>query len=78
MCLNYSSIIRRSATSAFRTQIIAAKPSNIPVVHIDNTSFMYTRVNDVYVVAATKHNINTALVFQVSFFMHLCVLIWLD
>jgi AP-2 complex subunit mu-1 len=58
--------IARSTVETFRTQVIAAKKANesVPIVNYDNTSFLYCRQNDVYLVACTKKNANAPLIFQ--------------
>lgn len=59
----------RSAADAFRTEVIGAKKTGVPVVFIDKCSWLYARHGDVYVVAVTKHNVNSALVFQFMYKM---------
>lgn len=59
-----SIIISRSAADAFRSQVIGAKKTGVPIIYLDKCSFMYSRVGDVYIVAVTKQNANAALVFQ--------------
>lgn len=54
----------RSAADAFRSQVIGAKKTGVPIIYLDKCSFMYTRQGDVYIVAVTKQNANPALVFQ--------------
>lgn len=69
----YRDNVSRSSADAFRSQVIQAKSKgqsrlaasrSEPVLHIDRTSFLYTRQGDVYIVALTKHNANAALIFQ--------------
>jgi AP-2 complex subunit mu-1 len=54
------------AATAFRIKVIAAKESGTkpPVVILDGTSYMYTRHNDIYLVAATCSNAHPAMVFH--------------
>lgn len=60
----YRDNVSRSAASAFRKQIIAAKKLGAPVVLIEKCSFMYIRIGDIFLAAVTKHNANPTLVFQ--------------
>jgi len=60
----YRDDVSRQAVDAFRVEVITAKNVSVPVVHVDNCSFMYTRQGDVFVVAVTKANSNATLVFQ--------------
>jgi len=60
----YRDNISHAAARAFRHTIIAAKKFTSPVVKIDKCSFMYIRVDKVFVTAVTKQNANPALVFQ--------------
>src|SRR4051812_20908462 len=63
----YRDDIPATATEAFRQQIIASKRTNLPIVNIDGASFMYTRHNDVYIVAVTRLNANPMAAFQFMF-----------
>lgn len=60
----YRDNVSRSAASAFRKQIIAAKKLGAPVVLIEKCSFMYIRIGEIFLAAVTKHNANPTLVFQ--------------
>jgi len=60
----YRDNISHAAARAFRHSIIAAKKLDKPIERIDRCSFMYIRVDKVYVTAVTKQNANPALVFQ--------------
>lgn len=62
--LHCSTVPSRSAADAFRSQVIGAKKTGVPIIYLDKCSFMYSRVGDVYIVAVTKQNANAALVFQ--------------
>lgn len=55
--------IPASAAEAFRQQLIAGK-FNLPIVQIDGVTFLYTRQNDVHLVAATRLNANAMLAFE--------------
>jgi AP-2 complex subunit mu-1 len=55
----------RSIASAFRAQIIASKlVERCPVKTVGSVSFLFIRYDDLYLVAATKQNVNAAMVFQ--------------
>ncbi|CCI42631.1 unnamed protein product [Albugo candida] len=62
----YRDDVSRRAADTFRMQVIAAKETGSlpPIKHIDGCSFLYTRHENLYLVAVTRANINTALVFQ--------------
>jgi len=60
----YRDNISHAAARAFRHSVIAAKKFQKPIVKIDKCSFMYIRVDKVFVTAVTKQNVNPALVFQ--------------
>jgi len=76
----YRDDVSRQAVDAFRLEVIVAKNVGVPVIHLDNSSFMYTRQGlvfsplpcplsgifpgDLYIVAVTKSNSNCTLVFQ--------------
>jgi len=60
----YRDNVSKTAVDAFRSRIIAAKKTGVPVVNIDKSSFLYVRHGDLYVVAVTKANANPTLVFQ--------------
>lgn len=52
--------VTRAAAEAFRTKVIAAKEtgSQPPVRLMDNTSFVYVKHSDIFVVAMTRSNAN--------------------
>lgn len=55
----------RTIASAFRSQIIANKlVDRSPVKTVGSISFLFIRYEDMFFVAATKQNVNSALVFQ--------------
>ncbi|RLO01050.1 hypothetical protein DYB28_008120 [Aphanomyces astaci] len=66
----YRDDVSRRAADAFRLQVIAAKETGSlpPIKSIDGCSFLYTRHENLYLVAVSRANINTghtvALVFQ--------------
>jgi len=60
----YRDNVSRAAADAFRTQVIGAKRTGVPILYLDKCSFLYTRVADVYLVAVTKSNANATLIFQ--------------
>lgn len=62
----YRDDVSRRHADAFRLQVIAAKEtgSTPPLKSIDGCSFLYTRHENLYLVAVSRANINTAMVFQ--------------
>lgn len=66
----YRDNISRQTIDTFRQTIIQQKTMfNIstnpsPIVHIDDTSFIYMKEHDLYIVAVTAYNVNVALVLQ--------------
>uniref|UniRef100_H3G8V8 MHD domain-containing protein n=1 Tax=Phytophthora ramorum TaxID=164328 RepID=H3G8V8_PHYRM len=62
----YRDDVSRRAADSFRLQVIAAKETGTlpPVKVIDGCSFLYTRHENLYLVAVSRVNINAALVFQ--------------
>ncbi|RLN48012.1 hypothetical protein BBJ28_00000405 [Nothophytophthora sp. Chile5] len=62
----YRDDVSRRAADSFRMQVIAAKETGTlpPVKIIDGCSFLYTRHENLYLVAVSRANINAALVFQ--------------
>lgn len=61
--------ISNSAINSFRTQIIASKKTGqkAPVVQMENTTFMYIRQKNIFLVAATKKNPNAVMLFEYLF-----------
>jgi AP-2 complex subunit mu-1 len=51
----------------FRLSVVAAKEANVPIVKIEDCSFLYIRHGDIYVVAVSKSNTNPCLVFEFLF-----------
>lgn len=60
----YRDDVKRAAIDGFRQSVIEAKNVEAPVVHLDKSSFLYSRHGDIFIVAATKKNPNATLVFQ--------------
>jgi AP-2 complex subunit mu-1 len=56
----------RTSVDTFRNKIIASKStgSHAPVVHLDGTSFAYVRHKNLFLVAATRSNIDIFLIFE--------------
>ena len=56
----------RSSIETFRTNIIAAKATGTspPVVIVDGTTFAYVRHRNMFLVAATRSNINVFLIIE--------------
>lgn len=48
-------------------QVLASKDFRAPVLRYENVSFFHARANNMYVVAATRMNVNAAMVFQFVF-----------
>ncbi len=58
----------RSTVDAFRVSVIHARHTvRSPVTNIARTSYFHTRRGNVWIVAATRQNVNAALVFE---FLH--------
>lgn len=56
---------RRTSVDAFRVNVIHARHTvRSPVTNIARTSYFHTRRNNVWIVAATRQNVNAALVFE--------------
>lgn len=60
----YRDDVSKAAADAFRHEILAERNVGVPVVFLDNCSFMYSRHGDVYVVTVTKRNTNPCMIFQ--------------
>ena len=55
----------RSTVDAFRVSVIHARHAvRSPVTNIARTSYFHTRRSNVWIVAATRQNVNAALVFE--------------
>jgi len=64
----YRDNVSKSNVEEFRTRVIGAKKvGGDPIIHVGKSSFLYTRVNDVFMVAVTKQNANPTLIFQYMF-----------
>lgn len=60
--------ITRTAVDAFRVSVIHARHTvRSPVTNIARTSYFHTKRGNVWIVAATRQNVNAALVFE---FLH--------
>lgn len=61
----YRDDVGRNLADAFRTQILQSKEqTGTPVRYLGSCSFVYTRYNNVYILAVTKSNANAALAFK--------------
>lgn len=60
----YRDDVSRQAIDAFRLEVVQSKNVGVPIVQIDDCSFLYSRQADLYLVGVTKMNANPALVFQ--------------
>ncbi|XP_064384823.1 AP-2 complex subunit mu-like [Halichondria panicea] len=57
--------ITRTAVDAFRVSVIHARHTvRSPISNIARTSYFHTRRSNVWIVAATRQNVNAALVFE--------------
>ena len=67
----YRDDVTRDATQAFRMNVIARKETGTmpPVLYIDKSSYLYTRVNDLFFVCVTRSNVNPALGFSFIYSM---------
>ena len=45
-------------------QVLSSKEGKAPIKSIISTSFLYVKKNDVYIVAVTRSNVDTVLVFE--------------
>ena len=55
----------RTAVDAFRVSVIHARHTvRSPISNIARTSYFHTRRSNVWIVAATRQNVNAALVFE--------------
>ena len=60
----YRTDVPKHAIENFRTRVILAKKFDKPIISIGDTSYLYFREGDVFVVAVTASNVNAAMVFQ--------------
>jgi len=65
----YRANITDSSVSTFRTKILAAKLGGTapPIIHLDNSTFIYTRFGNLWFVAATRSNVNPCMVLEFLF-----------
>mmetsp|Transcript_10725 Transcript_10725/g.21463 ORF Transcript_10725/g.21463 Transcript_10725/m.21463 type:complete len:427 (+) Transcript_10725:235-1515(+) len=64
---SYRDDVTRAAADAFRMQVLAAKEFRSPVQVFEKASFFHIRSSNVYLVAATRENVNAAMAFQFLF-----------
>lgn len=60
----YKSDITRVNTEAFRETILIPRKFTEPVALVDGFSFLYIRLDSIYVVGATSVNANVSIIFQ--------------
>ena len=60
----YKMNMRRITAEAFRDKILIPKNFGDPIVIIDGCSFLYVRIDRIYLVCATYSNCNVTLIFQ--------------
>lgn len=65
----YRDDVSRQIVDTFRTKVIASKEtgSTAPIKLMENSSFLYTRHSNLYLVAVTRSNVNPALVLEFLF-----------
>ncbi|ELR11082.1 clathrin adaptor complex small chain subfamily protein [Acanthamoeba castellanii str. Neff] len=56
--------VSRGVADTFRLQVINAKEVRSPISSISGTSLLHVRSGDIYLLAATKQNVDCALVFS--------------
>jgi AP-2 complex subunit mu-1 len=61
---SYRDDVSRAAADAFRMQVLAAKEFRSPVQVYEKASFFHIRSSNVYLVAATRENVNASMVFE--------------
>eukprot|EP01097_Dermamoeba_algensis_P003318 TRINITY_DN2336_c0_g1_i1.p1 TRINITY_DN2336_c0_g1~~TRINITY_DN2336_c0_g1_i1.p1 ORF type:complete len:448 (+),score=88.52 TRINITY_DN2336_c0_g1_i1:69-1412(+) len=59
--------VNRAAADSFRLNVIAAKEIRSPIRTVGDVIFLFIRVENVYIVAVTKQNVNCVLVFEVLY-----------
>lgn len=69
MTRHFRADISKMSVDGFRSRIIASKStgSNAPVLLLDNTSFVYIRQKNIFIVAAARGNPNISLIFEYLF-----------
>ncbi|KAL0238086.1 hypothetical protein GEMRC1_012559 [Eukaryota sp. GEM-RC1] len=60
----YRGDVSRSEADFFRTKVVAAKEFRSPVTQLGSCTFFHIREQNVYFVAVTRSNVNTACVFE--------------
>jgi AP-2 complex subunit mu-1 len=63
---HYRTDVTKSSIDSFRSKIVATKStgSTSPVILVEGASFMYVRHRNLFLVGATRNNINAALAFE--------------
>jgi AP-2 complex subunit mu-1 len=56
--------ISRGVADTFRLQVLNAKEVRSPISHVGATSLLHVREGEIYLLAATKQNVNCCLVFE--------------
>lgn len=65
LCVTVCWLHRRTAVDAFRVSVIHARHTvRSPISNIARVSYFHTRRSNMWIVAATKQNVNAALVFE--------------
>jgi len=60
----YRDEITRGVATAFKTQVIQSKEIRSPIKNIGSHTFMHIKIDNLYLVAVSKHNCNVAIVFE--------------
>eukprot|EP01105_Mastigella_eilhardi_P006292 TRINITY_DN17920_c0_g1_i1.p1 TRINITY_DN17920_c0_g1~~TRINITY_DN17920_c0_g1_i1.p1 ORF type:complete len:443 (-),score=155.30 TRINITY_DN17920_c0_g1_i1:126-1454(-) len=63
----YRDDVNRGIVQAFRSYILDAKEIRSPIKSIGTTTFLHIRVENIYVVAVTKQNVNACVVFELLY-----------
>lgn len=69
----YKDGLRRAVTDAFRVQVITNEGQQSPLLTIGSTSFLHIRYNSLYIVAASRHDVDGIAIFELLYkFCDLC------
>jgi AP-2 complex subunit mu-1 len=63
----YRNDITRAVAEAFRIHVVAAKDVRSPIKTIAHTHIIHIKVENVYIMTATKENVNISAVFEVLY-----------
>jgi len=69
----YRPDLKRSIADVFRIQVVSNSDVRSPIITLGSTSFFHVRMNNLYIVAVTKNNVNAAMVFEFCYrFVSIC------